>query len=278
MLIQRDEKKIFLKISLIIPVYINTTKKNFIKCFLSVTNQKYLPKQILVCIDGPIKSSLNKYIILLKNKNKIDTFYKEENIGLGKILREAVNKSRYNLIARLDSDDICLNQRFIIQYKFLKRNRNIHMVGGWINEVDKNKIIFKKILPKSFKEIKKYAIFRNPINHPTVMFRKNKILDVGNYEHQPFFEDYLLWIKLIKNNKKIVNLDYSFVQTNIDENFYKRRSGLVYYLMFVKFQLKIYSLHFTSAYLLIINIFLRLILILPFPLNKLFYRTILRNE
>jgi len=278
MLIKRIDKKIFLKISLIIPVYINTTKKNFIECFLSVINQKYLPKQILVCIDGPIKSSLKKYIILLKNKKKIDTFYQVENVGLGKILREAVVKSRFNLIARLDSDDICLNQRFLIQHKFLRKNRNIDMVGGWINEVNKNKTIFKKILPKSFKEIKKYAILRNPINHPTVMFRKDKILDVGNYEHQPFFEDYLLWIKLIKNNKKIVNLDHSFVQMNIDENFYKRRSGFFYYLMFVKFQLKIYSLNFISIYILIINIFLRLILILPFPLNKLFYRTILRYE
>ena len=278
MLIKRIDKKIFLKISLIIPVYINTTKKNFTECFLSVINQKYLPKQILVCVDGPIKSSLKKYIILLKNKKKIDTFYQVENVGLGKILREAVVKSRFNLIARLDSDDICLNQRFLIQYKFLRKNRNIDMVGGWINEVNKNKIVFKKILPKSSKEIKKYAILRNPINHPTVMFRKDKILDVGNYEHQPFFEDYLLWIKLIKNNKKIVNLDHSFVQMNIDENFYKRRSGFFYYLMFVKFQLKIYSLNFISIYILIINIFLRLILILPFPLNKLFYRTILRYE
>ena len=122
MFIKRVNKKIFLKLSLIIPVYIKTTKKNFIECFFSVINQKYLPKQILVCVDGPIKSSLKKYIILLKNKKKIDTFYKEQNIGLGKILREAVIKSRYNLIARLDSDDICLNNRFIIQYKFLKKN------------------------------------------------------------------------------------------------------------------------------------------------------------
>jgi hypothetical protein len=278
MLIKRVNKKIFLKLSLIIPVYIKTTKKNFIECFFSVINQKYLPKQILVCVDGPIKSSLKKYIILLKNKKKIDTFYKEQNIGLGKILREAVIKSRYNLIARLDSDDICLNNRFIIQYKFLKKNKDIVMIGGWIDEVNKNKIIFKKVLPKSFREIKEYAIFRNPINHPTVMFRKDKILEVGNYEHQPFFEDYLLWIKLINKNKKIVNLDHSFVKMNIDENFYKRRSGFIYYLMFVQFQLKVYALNFINAYQLTINIFLRLILILPFPFNKLLYKTILRND
>ena len=278
MLIKRVNKKIFLKLSLIIPVYIKTTKKNFIECFFSVINQKYLPKQILVCVDGPIKSSLKKYIILLKNKKKIDTFYKEQNIGLGKILREAVIKSRYNLIARLDSDDICLNNRFIIQYKFLKKNKDIVMIGGWIDEVNKNKIIFKKVLPKSFREIKEYAIFRNPINHPTVMFRKDKILEVGNYEHQPFFEDYLLWIKLMNKNKKIVNLDHSFVKMNIDENFYKRRSGFIYYLMFVQFQLKVYALNFINAYQLTINIFLRLILILPFPFNKLLYKTILRND
>ena len=278
MLIKRVNKKILLKLSLIIPVYIKTTKKNFIECFFSVINQKYLPKQILVCVDGPIKSSLKKYIILLKNKKKIDTFYKEQNIGLGKILREAVIKSRYNLIARLDSDDICLNNRFIIQYKFLKKNKDIVMIGGWIDEVNKNKIIFKKVLPKSFREIKEYAIFRNPINHPTVMFRKDKILEVGNYEHQPFFEDYLLWIKLMNKNKKIVNLDHSFVKMNIDENFYKRRSGFIYYLMFVQFQLKVYALNFINAYQLTINIFLRLILILPFPFNKLLYKTILRND
>ena len=152
------------------------------------------------------------------------------------------------------------------------------MIGGWIDEVNKNKIIFKKVLPKSFREIKEYAIFRNPINHPTVMFRKDKILEVGNYEHQPFFEDYLLWIKLMNKNKKILNLDHSFVKMKIDDNFYKRRSGFIYYLMFVQFQFKVYALNFINAYQLTVNIFLRLILILPFPFNKLLYKTILRND
>ena len=46
----------------------------------------------------------------------------------------------------------------------------------------------------------KSIIKRNPINHVTVMFKKDSILEVGNYENLPYFEDYYLWCKLIKSN------------------------------------------------------------------------------
>ena len=86
----------------------------------------------------------------------------------------------------MDSDDVSLPNRFEQQLKEFENNSNLTIVGGYIQELDSqtNKEISIRKVPLEDKQIKKFIKTRSPFNHVTVMFKKEDILKVGNY--QPF--------------------------------------------------------------------------------------------
>lgn len=45
-------------------------------------------------------------------------------------------------------------------------------------------------MPRLMEDILPYARYRNPLNHMTVMFRKQDVLSLDNYRHFPYLEDY----------------------------------------------------------------------------------------
>lgn len=72
--------------------------------------------------------------------------------------------------------------------------------------------------------------FRNPINHPSVMFRKSDVLDVGSYVHWDLNEDYYLWIRMALKGYKFHNINEPLVKMRITNDTYLRRGGLKYFL------------------------------------------------
>jgi hypothetical protein len=80
-------------------------------------------------------------------------------------------------------------------------------------------------MPLTYNSIKNYIFFKNPINHPTVMFRKNDLLSSSMYSECKRMEDYYLWINLISRGLYIENMPNILVKSYIDTNFMKRRSS-----------------------------------------------------
>ena len=63
-------------------------------------------------------------------------------------------------------------------------------------------------MPISHNAISRRILCRNPINHPTVGFLRNPILNLnGGYRHFPYYEDYDLWIRALFSNLKFKNID-----------------------------------------------------------------------
>ncbi len=267
-------RKKFLNLTVVVPIYSKTTVKNFSKCLKSILHSSALPKEILICIDGPISENLKS--LLTKHKSKYIKFFTiRKNIGLGKLLSRAIPKCKFSLIARLDSDECASSKRFEIQYKEFKKKKNLALLGGYSAEISKKNIFLKKV-PLDFSEIIAYSKFRNPFNHSTVMFKKKEVLNVGGYKHQPFFEDYLLWVKLIKKNNYMLNIPKVFSYTKIDLEFYRRRKGKEYYKHYIHFNKKIYKLGHLYLYQMIINIIIRLSVFLPLNLLRFMYVKLLR--
>ena len=104
-----------------------------------------------------------------------------QNVGLGKALNEGLKHCIYNWVFRMDTDDICLPDRFKKQVEFIKQHPNVVLFSGHIAEFsdDKTKIIGYRKVPIGDKNIKKYALSRSPFNHMTVAFRKDIIEAVG---------------------------------------------------------------------------------------------------
>lgn len=271
--------------SVLISVYYKE-KPAFLKQSLdSLLNQTKKTNQIVLVKDGILTAELDE-VINFYNNNYPDLFEiisLPENKGLGKALSIGILKCSNEIIARMDSDDICTPDRFQKQFDFLKFNPEFDIVGSHMEEFnnipgDLNR--YRK-MPEKGIELKKYSKFRNPLNHPTIMFRKTKVLDAGNYNGDVFFfEDYSLFIRMLKNGSKFYNIQESLLYFRIGSGIevIKRRSGWFYLKnewQFACFSLKIKNLNFVE-WLLYISIKLPLRL-LPPRILSLIYNKILRD-
>ena len=134
-------------------------------------------------------------------------------------------------------------------------------------------------VPLSYKNILDFSHMRNPINHMCAVFKKSEVLKVGGYKHINGYEDYYLWLRLLKNNKIILNQNLSLVYARIGNNMISRRAGYKLFISEIKFQKLIFNEGISSFSQFIINIFVR-----AFPrlfgkiILKFMYKQILRNE
>ena len=126
--------------SVLMSVY-NKEKASYLdKALMSVENQTVIPDEIIIVEDGPISIELKK--VISKHKKKFGRGFKnvisEKNQGLGAALRLGTKYVSTNWIARMDSDDISVPNRFEIQLKEIIRKPNIAVVGGQVTEFAEN--------------------------------------------------------------------------------------------------------------------------------------------
>ena len=195
----------------------------------SMLTQSVRPDEVVVITDGPITDELQTVIDEL-DKNYpgiINEIRLNENVGLGTALKIGVPKCKHELIARMDSDDIALLDRCKLQLEAFAENPQLDIVGYSIKEFSGqvDNIISERNVPESNAEIYKFAKLRDPFNHPTVMFRKSKVISSGNYGDYRKNQDSDLWIKLLSNNAVCMNLSADQFRFRFDEATYARRKN-----------------------------------------------------
>lgn len=224
------------KFSLLISVYKNE-KHNFLdECLHSILKQTVNPDQIVIVEDGPLTEQLHEVILKWKGILPIDSVYIKHNVGLGRALNAGLKHCKYEIIARMDSDDICLPSRFEKQISIIN-NHNIDICGSWVSEFEVNPNLTNSLrkVPETHSDIVSASKSKNPLNHPSVMYRKNVVLDVGGYDDVLFFEDYHLWLKLISRGYKFYNIQEPLIAMRAGIGQLSRRGGLNYALLEVSF-------------------------------------------
>jgi glycosyltransferase involved in cell wall biosynthesis len=141
-----------------------------------------------------------------------------ERLGLSKSLNLAISKARGHLIARFDSDDICLPQRLELQVAFLQAHPEVSVVGGAMDIINtEGQIIAHRSYPQLTDEIDLAMQLTNPIAHPTVMFRKAVIDIYGSYNpNYRYCEDLDLWLRWMNAGLIFRNLPQVLVQYRQD--------------------------------------------------------------
>lgn len=270
-----------LNFSVLLSLYYKESDIALEKSLCSLLGQSILPSEIVIVKDGPLTADLERIIDNFVNShiNLFKIINLKDNLGLGKALSEGLKHCSYDIVARMDTDDIAKSDRFEKQLKILKENPDIDVVGSWTDEFigDTNNIISQRKLPECHKEIYEFAKHRNPINHPTVMFRREAVIAAGGYKHFPLFEDYYLWIRMLKNGAKFYNIQESllFFRTSIDV--YKRRGGFSYAVTELKLRKEMYRMSFISLFDFIIYTLPRFVSrIIPSVFRKFIYKTFLR--
>ena len=269
------------KVSVLMSVYIKE-KPEYLKAALeSVMTQTYPVDEVMLIEDGPLTEEL--YAVINDYQSKypdiIRTFAFEKNRQLGRALAKGVELCSNELIARMDTDDIAMPERIEKQVAYMETHKEVHVLGGAIREFnDEGTTDRVKLMPKTQEEIVEYVKVRNPLNHMTVMFRRSAILEVGNYQHFPFLEDYSLWSRMLSKGYQIRNMDDILVRARTSMALVKRRSGWDYYKDFAKLRKFQYELGLLNNFEYIkTSVGTFVVLMLPGSLKSLLYKIFLRK-
>lgn len=249
------------RFSVLISVYYKEISRYLDRALQSITDDQVLkPNEIVLVKDGPLTKELDE--VIEKYQKRYPNLFKivalEKNYGLGKALNIGLKNCTYELVARMDGDDISKPERFKKQIDIFKENPDLDILGSWIDEfIEKDgeiKIRSIRKVPETNEEIYQKLKSICAFNHPTVMYRKTKIIEVGSYSQEFALEDYYLWIRLAISGANMYNLQESLLEFRITEGTSKRRGGLKLLKSDVKFQKKLYGLDFINKRELLLNL------------------------
>lgn len=246
----------------------------------SIYDQSLQPSEVVIIEDGKVSPELRTVINKWMEHNSYTKIVKiEENCGLGRALSIGFKYCTYDIIARMDSDDTAVSGRFEKQISFLRTNPEVDVVGGYMREIDRQSSrSFIRKVPTEPEQVRSRARFRSPLNHPTVMFRKESIENVGGYRDLRSMQDYDLWVRLLNNNYTIANIPEVLVETEVENSLYERRGGVKYGKLEYELQKEFLQSGFTSYPIFIFNLLTRVpIRLLPNKLRRKVYTLILRN-
>lgn len=222
--------------SVLMSVYINEKPEYFKECMNSILTQTVMPSEILIVKDGPVKKEVDSLIDKYSEEfpGLIRTVSYETNKGLGYALAIGVNACSFEMIARMDTDDIARSDRFEKQLKAFEEDPELDICGSYIDEFegDVTNIVARRTVPLTDKEIKQYQKRRDAFNHMTVMYKKSSVLAAGNYQTCLLMEDTLLWVRMMINEAKCMNIPEPLVFARIGEGMYERRGGFAYFLKY----------------------------------------------
>lgn len=219
-----------LQFSVLMSLYFKETPSNLEQCFASLYAQTLHIPEVVCVFDGAVSYELENVVISWSEKLNIKIVKIENNVGLGNALNIGLKQCTYEIIARMDTDDICHPSRLERQLKFLIHDEKLVLLGSNIAEFESNpsEISGYRIVPSSTHSIYSYCKYKSPFNHMTVVFRKSAILSVGGYLHHPLMEDYNLWLRLIAQNYKVKNMEDILVFARVGHNMIGRRRGMKY--------------------------------------------------
>ena len=219
------------KYSVLMSIYEKEDPKYFRDSIESMIHQTITPDEIVIVIDGPLTQKLENVI-----KNYTEQYPKlftivplKENVGLGKALNYGLQKCRNELVARMDTDDISVEERCELQIKEFISDPNLSIVGSHIDEFndDINNIVSSRIVPITHDEILEFSRRRNPFNHPTIMYKKSEVLRCGGYKDYRRNQDLDLFVRMLMNGCIAKNIDKSLVLFRANQDNLKRRKSWI---------------------------------------------------
>ena len=211
------------KFTVLYPVHDGVEIKKIIKSIKSIIFNSLTPNEILIMIDGKISVEKELFFETIKKKFTYIKIIKNKKIGLSKILNKGLSLAKYEIIFRADSDDYSAKDRFKKQIDYFIKKK-LDIMGCFLVENYGTKKFTRKT-PKHPNFLLSTII--NPINHMTVVFKKNSIIKLNGYPDIEYKEDIALWIKSVVHGLKIENMEKALVTTDVDEKQYQKRKNYV---------------------------------------------------
>ena len=265
-----------IEFTLLLCTYKNDNPAHLRECLTSILSGTVLPNEMIIVKDGLLTAELDEVIATTNFPFEVNIISLPTNQTLGIARATGVIAAKHNWIALMDSDDIALPNRFELQLAKVTKNPEIDILGGQIAEFDvsPNQTHALRKVPISHGDIIIFAKTRNPFNAMTVMFNKDLAIESGNFRYFPGFEDYDLWVRMIKNGAKCQNCEDVLVYARTGMGLYARRRGISYAKHEWLMQRNLLSLKTITKIEFLRNILIRIpIRLLPQRIVELAYRT-----
>lgn len=239
-----------IKFSVLLSVYFKEKPEFLEKCFESLVNQTVKADEWVVVKDGPISDELQTVIdrFAATDGVNIKQVPLEKNMGLGVALSYGIKECSNELVARMDTDDIAVPDRFEIQLKAFENDPGLDLCGGQITEFedDPSVPVAERKVPITHDEIVKFQKSRSAFNHMTVMFKKSKVLQAGNYKNVPLMEDDMLWVDMLLCGARCKNVEETLCLVRTNRDMIARRGGFKYFKKYKSARKLIYKTGFIS--------------------------------
>lgn len=268
--------------SVLMSLYIKEKAEYFDECMRSILNQTVLPSEIVIVYDGPISNDLSKMVEKYKKNNPglIKTIENKKNKGLGLALADGVPACKYELIARMDTDDIAREDRFEKQLECFMNDSKLDVCGSHIIEFEGtiDNVLSKRRVPLTHEAIADYQKQRSAFNHMTVMYKKSTVLRAGNYEDCPLMEDDMLWVRMLISGAKGMNIDDYLVYARTGYAMIERRGGWAYFKKYLNGRRKIYETKYITRYDYLKTVYIQFfVALLPRKIRRIIFINLLRK-
>jgi glycosyltransferase involved in cell wall biosynthesis len=235
--------------SLLLSVYDGDRPDYIRRAFRSATDdQTVRPDQVVIVRDGPVRDELASCLAELQASSSVPVTFVplERNGGLGPALDRGLAASWFDVVARMDADDVAMPHRFEVELPLIL---DADIVGSGLLEfvADTDDIVGQRVPPTGADQIQRYARMHDPFNHPTVVYRRDAVLAAGGYGDLPLMEDYALFARMLDNGARAVNVPEPLVFYRVGTQAFKRRGGTGLLRSELRLQREFRRAGFTSA-------------------------------
>lgn len=247
----------------------------------SVQEQTRRPDEVVLVQDGPVPDVLAEAIseLVATSPVPVRLVVMEENVGLGPALDMGLEACSHEIVARMDADDVSRPDRFERQLPLIEGGADI--VGSGLFEFGSSvdDVVGRRTPPTDPDEIRRVIRFRDPFNHPTVVYRKSAVLGAGGYTDMALMEDYLLFTRMVDAGARPANLAEPLVYYRVGAGAYARRGGRQLLRSELALQRRFRDLGITSRSEYVRNVVVRgAYRLVPENVRKVAYRRLLANR
>ena len=197
-------------ISVLIPCY--NAQDTVGEALQSLARQTCMDFEVILLDDGSQDGTLS----VLERWSAMDSRFKvisKSHGGIISALNHGLRYCRGQFIARMDSDDRCMPNRFAQQLAYLESNRDVALVSCRVQPFPAEDVrdgfrIYLEWMNSlvSDMDIRREIFIESPFAHPSVLIRREWLDQMGGYEEHGWPEDYDLWMRMFLAGARFARL------------------------------------------------------------------------